>query len=221
MMSSSLEADELYRFFRTGDEETAALRGVSLHVAPGEVVVVVGPSGSGKSTLLNCLAGLDNPSGGTVRVEGQRISHQPEGVRARLRADHIGMMFQSASLIQHLSVAANVQLSQSLSRRSGHIAVAELLASLGMSDRLKAYPAELSGGEAARAALAVALANDPPVLLADEPTGELDGASEDRLLALLTRRAGEGKAVLVASHSPAVRHIADRVVTLADGLVVA
>lgn len=220
MMSSSLEADELYRFFRTGDEETAALRGVSLHVAPGEVVVVVGPSGSGKSTLLNCLAGLDNPSGGTVRVEGQRISHQSEGVRARLRADHIGMMFQSASLIQHLSVAANVQLSQSLSRRSGHIAVAELLASLGMSDRLKAYPAELSGGEAARAALAVALANDPLVLLADEPTGELDGASEDRLLALLTRRAGEGKAVLVASHSPAVRHIADRVVTLADGLVV-
>lgn len=215
----AIEADELYRFFRAGDEETRALRGVSLTLLPGEIVAVVGPSGSGKSTLLSCLAGLDNPSGGTVRVAGQRISHQPEAVRCQLRADHIGMVFQSASLLAHLSVAANIALSQSLSRIRERPDIAGLLASLGLAGRAKAYPSQLSGGEAARAALAVALACDPLVLLADEPTGELDGGAEQRLLRLLTQRASTGRAVLVASHSPAVRRIADRVVTLADGMV--
>jgi putative ABC transport system ATP-binding protein len=219
MTSVALHADELYRFFRAGDEETRALAGVSVQLLRGEMVAVVGPSGSGKSTLLNCLAGLDNPSGGTVWVDGQRISHQPESVRARLRADHIGMVFQSANLLQHLSVLANIQLSQSLTRATGRLRPVELLASLGLSGRAKAYPAELSGGEAARAALAVALANDPLVLLADEPSGELDGGSEQRLLGLLLDRAKSGKSVLVASHSPAVRHAADRVVTLTDGKV--
>jgi putative ABC transport system ATP-binding protein len=219
MTSVALHADELYRFFRAGDEETRALTGVSVQLLRGEMVAVVGPSGSGKSTLLSCLAGLDNPSGGTVWVDGQRISHQPESVRARLRADHIGMVFQSANLLQHLSVLANIQLSQSLTRATGRPRPAELLASLGLSGRAKAYPAELSGGEAARAALAVAVANDPLVLLADEPTGELDGGSEQRLLGLLLERAKSGKSVLVASHSPAVRHAADRVVTLSDGKV--
>ncbi len=216
----SIEARDLYRFFWSGDEETLALRGVSLSVFAGEVVAVVGPSGSGKSTLLSCLAGLDEPSGGTVWVDGERMSHRPEAVRAGLRARAIGIMLQSNSLFAHLTVAANVRLSQSLASLPERPAVDDLLDSLGIGNRAGAYPAELSGGESARAGLAVALANDPVVLLADEPTGELDGETERRLLALLTDRARHGRAVVIASHSQAVRRAADRVISLADGLVV-
>jgi putative ABC transport system ATP-binding protein len=214
-----LQARDLYRFYWAGDEETLALRGVSVAVAAGEVVAVVGPSGSGKSTLLACLAGLDEPSGGTVWVGGERMSHRPEKARARLRASTIGIVLQSESLFDHLTVAGNVGLSQSLDPSTARQSVDEVLDSLGILDRSRAYPWELSGGEAARAGLAVALANDPPVILADEPTGELDGDTERRLLGLLTGRARQGRAVLVASHSPAVRRAADRVITLNDGRV--
>jgi putative ABC transport system ATP-binding protein len=181
---------------------------------------VSGPSGSGKSTLLSCLAGLDEPDGGSVRVAGQRISHQSEALRARLRARHIGVLFQSGTLLEHLTVAQNVALSRGIARgsrpRSG---IAELLASVGLAERAHAWPSRLSGGEAARAGLAVALANDPEVLLADEPTGELDSATERQILDLLTKRAHDGVAVLVASHSAAVAGAADRVVRLLDGKV--
>ena len=213
---SVLQARELYRFFRAGDEEIQALRGVSFTLAAGELVAVTGPSGSGKSTLLACLAGLDEPDGGTVRIHGNRLSHQSEQTRARLRARWIGMLFQSGNLFAHLTVAQNVQLAPRLmggDRRSA----AELLAELGIDHRAYAYPGQLSGGELARAGLAVALANDPAVLLADEPTGELDRASEAAVLDLLADRADRGVAVLVASHSPAVAAAADRVLVLTDG----
>lgn len=215
-----LKATDLYRFFRAGEEETLALRGVSVTLHRGELLVVVGPSGSGKSTLLSCLCGLDEPSGGTVWVTGERMSHQPETVRSRLRASSVGVMFQSDSLFSHLTVAANVRLAQSLAPSRHHGEVDDLLTSLGIQNRASAYPHQLSGGESARAALAVALANDPAVLLADEPTGELDSDSERRLLELLARRAKQGGAVIVASHSPEVRRVADRVITLDDGRLV-
>jgi len=214
--SGVLRADRIYRFYRAGDEETLALQGVSFEIHPGELVAVVGPSGSGKSTLFSCLTGLDDPSGGTVWVVGERMSHRPERVRARLRADHIGVVSQDDNLFEHLSLAANVRLAQQLSSR-GVAESAELLESLGVGHRRDSYPAELSGGESARAALAVALANDPPVLVADEPTGELDAATESLVLSLFRRRAEKGKAVLIASHSRAVRRAADRVLTLEDG----
>ena len=217
----ALRAEHLYRFYRAGDEEVLALRGVSLDVRAGELVVIAGPSGSGKSTLLACLAGLDEPDGGTVRLGGRRLSHRPEAERAALRAEQLGVLYQYGNLLEHLTVEANVMFAQSLlrSRRGGH-APRELLASVGLESRAGAYPGELSGGETARAGLAVALANDPPVLIADEPTGELDADSEQRLLDLLTDRATGGKAVLVASHSAAVMRAADRVVQLRDGQVV-
>ena len=217
----ALRAEHLYRFYRAGDEEVLALRGVSLDVRAGELVVIAGPSGSGKSTLLACLAGLDEPDGGTVRLGGRRLSHRPEAERAALRAEQLGVLYQYGNLLEHLTVEANVMFAQSLlrSRRGGH-APRELLASVGLESRAGAYPGELSGGETARAGLAVALANDPPVLIADEPTGELDADSEQRLLDLLTARAAGGKAVLVASHSAAVMRAADRVVQLRDGQVV-
>jgi putative ABC transport system ATP-binding protein len=218
---AALEANSLYRFFRAGDEETLALQGVSLTLRAGEFVAVVGPSGSGKSTLLSCLAGIDEPDGGTVWVAGSRVSHRPEPHRAKLRADQIGLLFQSSNLLQHLTVIQNIKLVQELADRATRVPVDGLLASLGIQSRGRAYPNELSGGELARAGLAVAIANDPVVVLADEPTGELDLVTERTVLDLLRARTDSGVALLVASHSPAVARAADRVITLADGRIVA
>jgi putative ABC transport system ATP-binding protein len=218
--SPAVDAHELYRFFHAGDDETFALRGVSLRVEPGEMVALVGPSGSGKSTLLACVAGLDEPDGGHVAVAGNRISRRSEAVRAAVRARWIGILQQSGNLLDHLSVAQNVALARTMvRRRDGAESVATLLAALGLEDRGSAGPATLSGGEAARAGLAVALANDPAVLLADEPTGEVDAENEGRILDLLSRRSREGGAVLVATHSERVADTADRVVRLEDGRV--
>jgi putative ABC transport system ATP-binding protein len=216
--SPALEARSLYRFYRAGDEETLALQGVSLTVQGGEFVAVTGPSGSGKSTLLACLAGMDDPDGGSVRVAGQRISHRSEPERARIRARHIGMLFQNANLLEHLTVAQNLSLVRGLPQRAA-IDRPDVLTLLGLSERAAAYPSRLSGGELARAGLAMALANAPAALLADEPTGELDSVTESRVLDLLVEAAGRGTAILVASHSPAVAAAAARVVRLDDGRV--
>jgi putative ABC transport system ATP-binding protein len=214
-----LQAEELYRFYRSGDEETRALRGVSVEVSPGEVVALTGPSGSGKSTLLACLAGLDDPDGGMVKIDGRRLSHRPEQEKAALRAELVGMLFQSGNLIEHLTVTGNIELAQRLARRRDSRWRAEILERLDLSGRARAWPSELSGGESARAALAVALANRPVLLLADEPTGELDQHTEAAVLRLLRAQAGQDTAVIIASHSAAVRRLADRVVELKDGQV--
>jgi putative ABC transport system ATP-binding protein len=220
-MSAVIEAIELYRFYRAGEEETLALRGVSVRVEAGELVAVVGPSGSGKSTLLACLAGLDEPDGGQVRISGVRLSHRPEPERAAMRARGIGMLFQSDNLIAHLTVAQNIDLVQRLAGRVDRSYRDRLLADLEMAARARAVVSTLSGGEAARAGLAVALAAQPAVLLADEPTGELDDTTEVSVLALLRDRARAGTAVLIASHSAAVTSTADRCVELVDGRVAA
>jgi putative ABC transport system ATP-binding protein len=216
-----LRAQDLYRFYRVGDEETLALRGVSLAVPAGGMLAVTGPSGSGKSTLLACLAGLDEPDGGSVYVNGARISHRPEQERSALRARRIGTLFQSANLLQHLTVQHNIDLVQRLAGSRDRDLAAALLEAVGLSRRARARPSELSGGEAVRAGLAVALANDPDVLIADEPTGELDGETEQGVLRLLRDQADRGKAVVVASHSRAVASMADQLIQLKDGQVAA
>jgi putative ABC transport system ATP-binding protein len=217
-MTALLQAESLYRFFHAGDDETLALQGVSLDVDAGEVVAVTGPSGSGKSTLLACLAGLDEPDGGMVRVDGERLSRRSEEVRARMRARGIGMLFQQSNLVGHLSVADNIGLAQKLARPGTPAGWrAELLERCGLSARAHARPGQLSGGELARAGLAVALANDPRVLLADEPTGELDTVTAQRVLELLRGRAAEGAAVLIVTHSPEVAAMSDREIRLRDG----
>ena len=214
-----LRAHELYRFYRVGEEETLALRGVSIAVPAGKLLAVAGPSGSGKSTLLACLAGLDEPDGGSVYVYESRISHRPEGERSKLRARHIGTLFQTANLLEHLTVRRNLDLVQRIAgARDRHRADA-LLAAVGLTRRGGARPSELSGGEAVRAGLAVALANNPDVLVADEPTGELDGHTEAEVLRLLRDQASRGTAVVVASHSPAVAAMADEVIELKDGQI--
>lgn len=226
MTGLPLVAYDLYRFFHSGDTETLALRGVSLAVAAGETVAISGPSGSGKSTLLSCLAGLDDPDGGLVRVNGEQLSRRPEQARARLRNRYLGIVYQQWNLLGHLTVAQNLAVVRAVadhrtswrhpgSRRADR----ELLDALGIGHRAHAYPGTLSGGESARAALAVALTAQPVALIADEPTGELDSDSEATVLDLLAAQAGRGLAVVVASHSPAVEHRADRVVRLRDGMV--
>jgi len=215
-----LDITEIYRFFRSGEEETMALRGVSLRVGVGEFVAVVGPSGSGKSTLLACAAGLDDPAGGTVRIAGQRMSHLAEVERSQLRATSIGMLLQSGNLVAHLDIAANIRLAGRLAGNR-RVNVDRQLESVGLAHRGHAVPSELSGGENARAGLAVALANQPPLLLADEPTGELDLESEAAVLALMRTHAEQGGGVLVVTHSRRVQDAADRVVRLHDGRVAA
>lgn len=219
MTTSVLDAVDLYRFYHAGDDETLALRGVSLHVSPSEIVAVTGPSGSGKSTLLACLAGLDEPDGGSVRVAGTMMSRRPEAERASLRAESLGMLFQTGNLLDHLTVEQNVTLAQRLAGRVDRERVASLLDEVGLTDRARARPATLSGGETARAGLAVALANDPAVLLADEPTGELDEVTSVRILQLLRTHADAGAAVVIVTHNSLVAASADREIRLVDGQV--
>jgi putative ABC transport system ATP-binding protein len=219
-MTALLQADSLYRFFHAGNDETLALQGVSLVVEAGELVAVTGPSGSGKSTLLACLAGLDEPDGGMVTLDGERLSRRPEEQRAALRASKLGMLYQHANLVGHLTVNANVALAQRLGdSATGDAWRTTLLERCGITARAGARPGQLSGGELVRAGLAVALANDPPVLLADEPTGELDEVTAERVLTLLRDRASAGTAVLIVTHNPTVAAAADREIRLRDGRI--
>jgi putative ABC transport system ATP-binding protein len=220
-VTAVLEAQSLYRFFHAGDDETLALQGVSFAVEAGELVAVTGPSGSGKSTLLACLAGLDEPDGGMVRVDGERLSRQSEEDRARMRARKIGMLFQQVNLVTHLSVESNVALAQRLTgdRDGAAPGRSDVLDRAGIAHRAQARPNQLSGGELARAGLAVALANDPSVILADEPTGELDETTAQRVLGLLRERAAAGAAVVVVTHSPELASRADREIRLRDGRI--
>ena len=161
---------------------------------------------------------MDEPDGGSVLIAGQRISHRPEPERARIRARHVGMLFQNSNLLEHLTVAQNLALVRSLPGRA-QVDRPDVLALLSLSERAAAYPGQLSGGELARAGLAMALANAPTVLLADEPTGELDSVTESQVLELLSDAAARGTAIIVASHSLAVAAAAERVVRLDDGRV--
>ncbi|SBW26989.1 ABC transporter ATP-binding protein [Protofrankia symbiont of Coriaria ruscifolia] len=219
-----LEARGLHRFYRRGgrvDSEVAALRDVNLTVRAGEMVAVVGPSGSGKSTLLALLAGLDDPDGGSVWLTGERMSHQSPARQARLRGLRMGVLTQGSGLISHLSVRENVLLAASFRPRPqpGGTQADQLLERLGLKTRRHSRPSTLSGGETARANLAVAMIGSPAVLLADEPTAEVSRAEEAEVLRLLCEeRPGDTAAVLV-THSAAVARVADRTVTITAGRI--
>ncbi|MEA2576184.1 MAG: putative transport system ATP-binding protein [Chloroflexia bacterium] len=215
-----LHAADLYRFYHTGEDETLALRGVSLDLHEGELVAVMGPSGSGKSTLLACLAGLDEPDGGHVEILGTHLTRRPESQRAAMRAANIGILLQSGNLFDHLSVDDNILLQMHLAHKISRRRLDELVDLVDLSKRRRARPSQLSGGEAARAGLAVALAASPRVLLADEPTGEVDAETEARILNIFESRRGEGDVTLIATHSDALAARADRIVRLEDGRVV-
>ncbi|MBS0534297.1 MAG: ATP-binding cassette domain-containing protein [Proteobacteria bacterium] len=213
-----VQASNLYRFFHSGDTEVVALRNVTMNLAAGEMVALVGPSGSGKSTLLNLLAGLDEPDGGYVELEGTRVSRRPETVRASIRAQKIGIFMQSANLFDHLSVADNVRMRRWLANKGpNEEPVAELIGAFGLSACWNALPSEISGGEAARAGLAVALAGEPRVLLCDEPTAEVDTETEKSVIRQLIDLKRRGLSILVATHSQALAKAADRILQLQDG----
>jgi putative ABC transport system ATP-binding protein len=215
-----LEATELYRFYHAGDTEVVALRGVSVTLDSGELMALLGPSGSGKSTLLHLLSGLDEPDGGKVAVAGHRLSRRAENERAGIRARHIGVFMQSGNLIDHLTVGDSIRLQRSLAGKGNGAAAMKLAGQLGLSAHWNALPAQLSGGEAARAGLAVALAAEPEILLCDEPTAEVDAETERRIIDDLAERRQAGVAILVATHSPTLAQAADHVLRLRDGRLV-
>lgn len=215
-----LEAAELYRFYHRGDEEVKALRGVSLALEAGEMIALVGPSGSGKSTLLHCLAGLDEPDGGMVNVVGEPMTRRPETERRRLRARHMGIMRQKDNLFPHLSVAQNATLARQLAGFADNGRSDGVFHRIGLHDRTASLPPQLSGGERARAGLAVAMAGHPKILLLDEPTGEVDAETEKAILALLANYRAEGGAIVVATHNPAVARLASLALNMKDGKIV-
>ncbi len=215
-----LEAFDLYRFYHAEEDETLALRGVNLHVEEGELVAVMGPSGCGKSTLLACLAGLDEPDGGHVILNGTRLTRRPEIERTARRGVEIGIILQSDNLVSHLSIEENIRLQMYLTRKRDEQRLNQLISLVGLQKRRRAYPSHLSGGEAARAGLAVALATNPKILLADEPTAEVDAETEIYILRLFEARRSNGDATLVATHSRALAEHADRIINLLDGRVI-
>jgi ABC-type lipoprotein export system ATPase subunit len=219
-----IEASGLYHIYREAEVETVALRGAQLTLGAGSWTSVVGPSGSGKSTLLHVLAGLLEPSGGSVRLDGEDLTRLTAPERARRRRRDIGVVLQRDNLHPLLDVEGNVALPLRLDgrpRREVRARVEGLLQEVGLLDRRRHRPAQLSGGEAQRAAVAVALAPLPRVLLADEPTGELDEASAAGVLELLEAHRGrEGSAILTVTHNARVAERADRRLVMRDGLVV-
>ena len=206
---------------RGSDEAVRALDDVDLSVRRGETVCVAGPSGSGKSTLLHLLAGLDRPTEGTIDLCGTAISEQSAAGRARLRREHVGFVFQRFHLLPSLSARANVALpliELGYPRRARRERAADLLERVGLGDRATDRPGRLSGGEQQRVAVARALAPDPDVLLADEPTGELDAETGRDVLSCLLEEADD-RAVLVASHDETALRVSDRVLRLIDGRI--
>jgi len=211
--------------YRLGKVIVRALRGLDLAIEPGEIVAIMGPSGSGKSTLMHILGALDLPTGGTALIDGEDLAGLKEGELVRLRGRRIGFVFQTFNLILTMSAQRNVELPmifQGVKRSERARRAAELLGKVGLAERRAHKPNELSGGERQRVAIARALANDPEIILADEPTGNLDSESGSQILELLKRLSEEdGKTVIIVTHDPDAASIADRIVRLKDGRVAA
>jgi len=224
-MTTVARATEITKEFRTGKVVVHAVRGVSLEIEAGEMVAIVGPSGSGKSTLLGLLGGLDTPTSGWVEVDGLDITDVNESQLADVRSAKIGFVFQTFNLISTLTALENVALPAQFARSRSKVKptqrARDLLTMVGLGDRLKHRPAELSGGEQQRVALARAMVNQPVLILADEPTGNLDSATGEEVLRLLRRLCDQdGRTVIVVTHDPRVAAYADRVAFLRDGRIV-
>jgi putative ABC transport system ATP-binding protein len=218
-----LRASGLTKTFSGDGAPVRAVRGVDLALRPGEFAAVTGPSGSGKSTLLHMLGGLEPPSSGEIWLDGERVDGLTQARWAVLRRRHIGFVFQFFNLVSNMTVADNVELAALMggaTRKQARSRRAELLAELGLAAKADAAPARLSGGEQQRVALARALANRPSLLLADEPTGNLDSAASVAVLGLLGRAHADGQAILLVTHDARVASAADRVISLFDGMVV-
>jgi putative ABC transport system ATP-binding protein len=217
-----LQTTKLVKVYRADGVMVEAVRGVDIELAIGEFVAIMGPSGSGKSTLLHVLGGLEPATSGEIWLRGQRVDRLSTAAWAVLRRQHIGFVFQFFNLLSNMTVADNVELPALLAGatpRQARKRREELLTELGIADKAGAAPARLSGGEQQRVALARALANEPSLLLADEPTGNLDSSNTRDVLRLLRRAHAGGQAILLVTHDAQVASLADRVINLFDGMV--
>ena len=221
--SPLLAAHDVHRSYRTGGNDVHALRGVSLTISHGEFVAIVGASGSGKSTLLHLLGAVDAPDRGRVLFNGQDISRLSDAAATRLRLQHVGLVFQRFYLMPTLSAIENVSLPMAeagTGRAEREQRARSLLQFVGLGDRVEHRPTQLSGGEQQRVAVARALANSPALLLADEPTGELDAATGAAIIALLQRLNADGLTCVLVTHDMALARSAKRVVTMRDGRII-
>jgi putative ABC transport system ATP-binding protein len=220
---SVIELADVEKVYKSGDVSVRALRGVSFAVHEGEFVAIMGESGSGKTTLLGSLGCLDRPTTGSYRLVGQEMSALDETRRARARGAQIGFVFQSYNLLPRTTAYKNVELPLIYARVPSRVRrprVLEALAEVGLSDRAAHLPTQLSGGQQQRVAIARALVARPSIMLADEPTGNLDSASAEEVLALFARLNGSGATIVIVTHSEEVAHRASRVLRVADGLLV-
>ena len=218
-----LKLEDISKVYRTSEVETLALAGVSLQIDPGEFVAVMGPSGCGKSTLLNLLGLLDSPSGGAYWFFGEDVARRSEAELTKLRREHIGFVFQSFNLIDDLTVAENVEVAllyRGVAAGERRRRVAEALERVGIAHRARHRPQQLSGGQQQRVAVARALVSAPRLILADEPTGNLDTANGEAVMAMLTAAAKSGVTVVMVTHSLAHAAAAQRTIKLLDGRVV-
>jgi putative ABC transport system ATP-binding protein len=217
---SVVATESLNKTYQLGEAEVEVLKGITLTVAKGEFVAVCGPSGSGKTTLLNIISGIDKPTSGKILVLGEDLTVQDENFLAEFRCSHVGFVFQSYNLVSTLTVAENVAFPMEWIRKPTaeiETRVEQLLETVGLQHRAKHFPSQLSGGEQQRVAFARALANDPELILADEPTGNLDTKNVQKITQVLKLLKAEGKTVIVATHDPELMQLADRQVNLEDG----
>ncbi len=218
-----IETKDLKKIYQMGDMEVHALRGVSFQIAQGEVIAIMGPSGSGKSTLMNMIGCLDRPSEGEYFLDGERVSELKDDELANVRNRKIGFVFQSFNLLSRTTALANVELPMRYSgvNRGRKARAKAALESVGLGDRIYHRPNELSGGQQQRVAIARALVNEPAILLADEPTGNLDSKSGDEIMELLLNlNRDRGTTLIIVTHDPEVGDQTQRTIRLRDGLIV-
>jgi putative ABC transport system ATP-binding protein len=218
---SRIDLDDVSRTYRVGDTTVTALEGVNLHVDESAFVVILGPSGSGKTTLLNVIGALDRPTAGTARVAGVDLTRASSRARAEFRRSGVSFVFQSFNLFPGLTAIENVRFGADVARRpDAAVRAREALGRVGLANRLDHFPHQLSGGEQQRVAIARALATGNPIMLADEPTGELDFATGVQILRVLEEQARAGLSVLVVTHNREISRVADRVIELSSGHIV-
>jgi putative ABC transport system ATP-binding protein len=218
IVENIVEIEDVHKSFVMGKEAVPALRGVSVTVKRGEFLCLMGPSGSGKTTMLNIIGGLDTPSRGHVSVDGENVVALSEEKLAALRLRKMGFVFQNFNLLSNFTALENVQVPMILSGKRDPRRAKELLGLVGLGDRMTHYPSELSGGQQQRVAIARALANDPPLLIGDEMTGDLDTQTSYEIMGLLTQLNQErGTTIVFVTHDPRMSKFASRVINMRDG----